>query len=93
MKYNFISDATRKNHSGFIAQEIEAIGIPFYGLNKPASKDDYYTLAYSEFVVPLVNAVKELKQENDKLNVTLAELKTSHDDLRTRLEKLEAKVK
>ena len=43
------------------------------------TKDDYYMLAYSEFVIPLVNAVKELKQEND--------------DLRVRLEKLEAKIK
>ena len=33
----------------------------------------------NKFVVPLVNAVKELKQEND--------------DLRARLEKLEAKIK
>jgi len=77
--YKLKGDSTKKVHSGFIAQEVEAVGVPFYGLNKPESKDGYYSISYSELVVPLVNSVKELEAENDIL--------------RARLEKLEAKVK
>lgn len=83
--FKFKSDATKATHSGFIAQEVEATNIPFYGLNKPANKDDFYSLSYAEFVVPLVNSVKELKAENDKLKV-------DGNDLRIRLERLEAKI-
>lgn len=84
--FKFKADNTHIIHSGFIAQDVEATGIPFYGINKPANDKDYYSLAYSEFTVPLVNAVKELKVENDKL-------KTENNDLLTRIEKIEAKLK
>lgn len=86
VEYKLKSDTTNKQHSGFIAQEVEATGIPFYGLERPVGESDYYMLGYSEFVVPLVNAVKELKAENDKL-------KADNDDLRLRIEKIEAKMK
>jgi len=67
---------TRKNLSrlkasretGFIAQEVEQAAIKAnynFGaaLHIPKSKNDYYALAYSHFVVPLVKAVQELNQK------------------------------
>jgi hypothetical protein len=49
--------------TGFIAQEVEQaaqeIGYDFDGVNKPQDENDYYRLAYSSFVVPLVKAVQE----------------------------------
>lgn len=65
-------DKTKVKHIGFIAQEVEKTGIPFHGLTPPKSENGFYSLSYPEFVVPLVNAVKELyvevQQLKDKLN-------------------------
>jgi hypothetical protein len=65
---------------------VEAIGVPFYGIYKPKTDDEFYSLNYSEFVVPLVNSVKELKAENDKL-------KAENVALLHRVEAIEAKLK
>lgn len=86
VSFKFKSDSTHTKHSGFIAQEVEATGVPFYGINKPESKDGHYSLSYSEFVVPLVNSVKELKAENDSL-------KAENKELLRRIELIEAKLK
>jgi hypothetical protein len=59
--YNYIDDKNKIRYDGFIAQDIEGVmkdlNLPFSGLKKSA--DGYYSLAYSDFVMPLVNAVKE----------------------------------
>ncbi len=76
VKYNYIADKSKVLHDGFIAQDIEKIikklDLPFSGLKKTAT--GMYSLAYSDFVMPLVNAVKEqqsqiesLKKENEIL--------------------------
>ncbi len=66
--------------TGFVAQEVEEaakkMGYDFSGVDKPANEHTPYGLRYSEFVVPLVKAVQELSQENN--------------DLKKRIEKLEA---
>ena len=65
--------------NGFIAQDVEhacdELGIEFGGLTKPENENGRYMLSYSEFVVPLVNAVKELKTENDELKAELKAIK------------------
>lgn len=52
--------------SGFIAQEVEEsaieAGYDFNGLHKPESDNDYYSLSYSQFVVPLVKGMQEQQQ-------------------------------
>ncbi len=80
--YSLKSDTGKSIHSGFIAQEVEETGVPFYGLNKPGNKDGFYSIAYAEFVVPLVNAVKELYSE-------LVNLKSQIDSQSERLEQLQ----
>jgi hypothetical protein len=37
-------------------------------------------LSYSEFVVPLVNAVKELKAENNELKARLERLEAQYEE-------------
>ena len=53
----------RKVYTGFIAQDVEAAaeqcGFDFSGVVKPENERSQYQLAYSEFVVPLVQAVQE----------------------------------
>lgn len=67
--YNYSADKNKTRYDGFIAQDIEKtmqeLGVPFSGLKK--SEDGFYSLAYSDFVIPLVNSVKELKKQNDEL--------------------------
>jgi len=51
--------------TGFIAQQVDsaaqACHYNFNGVYKPKTSDGLYALAYSDFVVPLVKAVQELK--------------------------------
>jgi hypothetical protein len=76
-------------HSGFIAQEVEdlaaQIGYEFSGISKPQNAMDHYGLKYAEFVVPLVQSVKELKE-------LLEEKQNKIDMLEERLTALEARA-
>ena len=65
-------------YTGFVAQDVEKaakeIGYDFSGVDIPKNDDDVYGLRYAEFVVPLVKAVQELSKENDELKSRLDEL-------------------
>ena len=86
-------------YDGFIAQEIDSIlqkqGINnFSGLVKPQNTEGYYTVSYATFVVPLVNAVKELdaksealSQENAALKAELEKIKKDNTNLKASVEK------
>lgn len=58
-------------YTGFVAQEVEVaareVGFNFSGVDAPKNKDDYYSLRYAEFVVPLVAAVQEQQKIIDEL--------------------------
>jgi trimeric autotransporter adhesin len=64
--------------SGFIAQEVEKaaldVGYDFNGLHKPVDENDNYSLAYSQFVVPLVKAVQEQQEMIETLSNKIKEL-------------------
>ena len=71
------NEATQMRRSGFIAQEVEKAaltsGYNFSGIIKPKTAEEYYGLSYESFVVPLVKAVQELKEENNGLKQKLEE--------------------
>lgn len=80
-------------HVGFSAQEVHAtiqrLGIDLDAVHVPANDRDHYSIAYSEFVVPLVNAVQELhaieqqiQQENERLKEILIRLEQAVEALR-----------
>lgn len=81
-------------YDGFIAQEIDSIlqkqGIKsFSGVVKPSNTEgSYYTVSYSTFVVPLVNAVKELDALSEQLKVNSDKLATENAALKAELDKL-----
>lgn len=103
--YNYKADKNKTRYDGFIAQDVEQVmkelGVPFSGLKK--SDDGMYSLAYSDFVMPLVNAVKEqqqqiqeqqqqineLKRQNEVLAQTLSDLK----EIRAEIKKLSEESK
>lgn len=58
-------------HTGFLAQDVEKLanelGYQFDGLHKPSNDRDHYSLAYSQFIMPLVKAVQEQQKMIDDL--------------------------
>ncbi len=72
--------------TGFIAQDVEKaakeVGYDFSGVD--VDEAGIYSLRYSEFVVPLVKAVHELCEQNERLQKQV-------EELNKRLEKLEPK--
>lgn len=86
-------DIEKKLQMGFIAQEVEQAaketGFNFVGLDVPKSDKEVYTLRYTDFVMPLVKAVQELKQQNDILQKENEELKAKTSNLETKLNEVE----
>lgn len=77
-------------HTGFLAQEVHKLvqetGYNFNGVVVPQNDEDYYSIRYAEFVVPLVKAVQELSEMIDsqqKLINTLLEQSTENKVLAT----------
>jgi hypothetical protein len=70
MKADF-GPATAIRQSGFIAQEVEKaakeVNYNFNGVHVAANANDNYSLAYAEFVVPLVKSVQELSKKDAEL--------------------------
>ncbi len=65
-------------YTGFIAQEVEEVlkdlKVEFSGLCAPESKNDHYGIRYGNFVVPLVNTVKEQQEMIEDYQKEIAEL-------------------
>jgi hypothetical protein len=84
-------DIEQMKMTGFLAQEVEQAaqesGYDFSGVQKPEDPNGLYSLRYAEFVVPLVKAVQEL---NAELKTEVEMLKAQNEELRARLDKLEA---
>jgi len=80
-KYQEKQDKTKTNpvrQSGFVAQEVveaaRAAGYQFDGVHIPVDENDNYSVAYSQFVVPLVKAVQEQQEIIEKLEKRVEEL-------------------
>lgn len=77
--------------TGFVAQEVEAIvkssGYAFNGVQAPQNNKDHYSIAYDEFVVPLVKAVQELTaittEQQKKIDQLLSQLNMKGDDVKS----------
>jgi len=50
------------------------MGEHFSGVVRPANPESYYSIRYSEFVVPLIKAVQEQSSEIKGLNERITEL-------------------
>lgn len=76
-------------YSGLIAQDVEKIlnglNTDFSGLVKPKNKNDFYSIRYAEFVIPLINSVQE-----QELKIT--DLEEKNQELNNRIEELEKKL-
>ncbi len=90
------SASTAIRQSGFIAQEVEKaaqeVGYNFNGVHKPESANDNYSLAYSQFVVPLVKAVQEQEQKIEQQEKKIEYQQKINDQLQQRMEALEKRM-
>jgi trimeric autotransporter adhesin len=73
------SASTKIIHTGFIAQEVEKAakecGYNFDGVHAPNDENDNYSVAYSQFVMPLIKAVQEQQDMIEKQQKQIDELK------------------
>ena len=85
VRYNYINDKNKTVREGLIAQDVKKAmnGRKFAGLRHMANGK--FALGYTTFVMPLINSVKELKDENDKI-------KAENADLKARLSAIEKKL-
>ncbi len=85
-------DVEKIKQSGFIAQEVERAaqeaGYDFSGVSKPKGDVKYYSLAYSEFVVPVVKAVQEQEQQIQRQRTTIQEQLEKIEKLNNQIQNL-----
>jgi hypothetical protein len=74
---------------GVIAQEVEKV----FPQVVSTGGSGYKSVAYSNLVAPLIEAVKELKTRNEKAIKAIKELKAENETLKARLEAIEKKLK
>ena len=83
-------DIEQKRMTGFLAQDVaeaaREANYDFSGVDIPENENELYSLRYAEFVVPLVKAVQELAEENNRQ-------KQQIKNLLERIENLERKSK
>ena len=82
--------------TGFLAQEVEKvaqeIGYDFDGINRPENDRDNYSLAYSQFVVPLVQAVQEQQKIIETQNEKIRRLEAKNENLSVSLQAQQAQI-
>ena len=85
-----------KEAIGFIAQEVletvEEFNVPYTNL-VDTNDPEHYTLGATNLIPILVKAIQELDTELSGVNTELAQVKQENQDLKTRLEALENKLK
>ena len=89
-------DVEKIKHSGFLAQEVEQAalksGYDFSGVSKPVDDVKYYSLAYAEFVVPLVKGMQEQQQIINTQKEKIKSVKKENRQLQIMFEKLDKRI-
>ncbi|MBL1279525.1 MAG: tail fiber domain-containing protein [Fluviicola sp.] len=84
VNYEYVAEGQRNiRYTGLIAQDVEKILVDldaeFSGVVAPTNDKSYYSIRYSEFVVPLIKSVQEQSIEIDALNSKIKELEKKID--------------
>lgn len=86
------SSSTALRRTGFIAQEVEKaakdVNFNFDGVHKPVDENDNYSLAYSQFVVPLVKAVQQQQKMIEDQSKENTDLKSQVTTLQKQMDAL-----
>ena len=89
--------ASQIRRSGFIAQEVEQAakksGYNFSGVIAPGKEQQYYSLSYDAFVVPLVKAVQEQQQVIEQQQKMISTQDKKLADMQQQINELKALLK
>jgi hypothetical protein len=95
VSYNYKADENKRRRDGLIAQDVEQtikdLGLEFSGLVIDNDKDKTMNLSYSEFVIPLINAVQEQQKGMQTQQKQIELLKKQNEELRTMINELKKK--
>ena len=87
----------RELHTGFLAQDVEKIanemGYHFDGIRVPQNERGHYSLAYSQFIMPLVKAVQELQEIIKDQSEKNSKQQQIIEQLQKEVEQLKEKIK
>lgn len=88
--YNYISDINKRRRDGLIAQDVQQalkdLGLEFSGLIIDEDKDKTLNLSYSDFVIPLINAVQEQQEQIASQQEMLANQQRQIEELKKMVE-------
>lgn len=83
--FTYKNDSTKRHHDGLIAQDVEEtlnqLDINFSGIAENENNEKTLNLSYAEFVIPLINAVKELNKQSQVQQKQIDELKQMVNNL------------
>ncbi|MEO9011586.1 MAG: tail fiber domain-containing protein [Ginsengibacter sp.] len=81
--------------TGFLAQDVEKaaneLGYHFDGVRTPSNDKDHYSLAYSQFIMPLVKGMQEQQTMIDQQNKDIRELRNVIKKLETKISEINTK--
>lgn len=91
--YTYRADINKRRRDGLIAQDVQEVlenqGVEFSGLIQDNDSNKTLNLSYTELVIPLINAVKELSNQNNNLK---AEMNAMQKDMETLKSLIQAKI-
>jgi hypothetical protein len=68
--FTYKNDSEKRHHDGLIAQDVKEtlsrLGLNFSGIVESENDEKILNLSYAEFVIPLINSVKELSRQNQE---------------------------
>lgn len=87
--FTYKNDSEKQLHDGLIAQDVKEtlrkLGLNFSGIVESENDERTLNLSYAEFVIPLINSVKELSSKNQEQQKQI-------ESQQERIDKLEALV-
>ena len=98
-KHSAAYAGTKQLRTGFLAQDIEkaaaALGYKFDGVHIPENDKDYYSVAYSQFIMPLVKGMQEqqtmIEEQSKKLQIQEEQIKKMNDKIEMLIKAIKTK--
>jgi len=84
--FTYKNDPAKRHHDGLIAQDVketlDKLGMTFSGLAESDNEEKTFNLSYAEFVIPLINSVKELNNKNQGQQNRIEDLQKEINELK-----------
>jgi len=85
--FTYKDDPAKRHHDGLIAQDVNNVldksGLTFSGLVESDNEEKTFNLSYAEFVIPLINSVKELNNKSRGQQNRIEDLQKEINELKS----------